>query len=77
MRCLIALACLLLTACGSIHTKAPGWAAPMRVPSELADPVEEPKLPEDATNADLGEFADALQDALREANRRLRAIRDL
>lgn len=72
--CLLALA---LTACGSIHKRVPGWAAPVRPPAELTAEVPEPVLPEDADNGALAEFASDLQAALREANRRLRAIRGL
>lgn len=67
---------LLLTACAT-HGTAPGWAAPVKVPTELANPVQEPVLADKPDNGALAEFADALQAALREANRRLQVIRDL
>lgn len=67
---------LLLTACAT-HQTAPGWAAPIRPPAALTEPVTEPPLPDPLTNGSLAEWADELRAALREANRRIKAIRDL
>jgi starvation-inducible outer membrane lipoprotein len=65
-------ACLLLTACATTpHTVA------LKPPSELTQEVTEPVLPASPTNGDLARFADELRAALREANRRLRAVGSL
>lgn len=72
------LACLLLTACGSLYKTSPGTSVlVVKPPAELTEPVAEPQLPEAPTNGDLAEVFDQMRAALREANRRLRAIRSL
>lgn len=69
MRALALAGCLLLTACTTTpHTVA------LKPPAELTEPVAEPVLADKPTNGDLAKFADELRAALREANRRLRAI---
>jgi hypothetical protein len=68
------LALLALTACASAPKP---WVAPVRVPAELATEVPEPVLADKPDNGDLAAWADELRAALREANRRLRAIRGL
>jgi predicted trehalose synthase len=67
-----------LTACGSIHTRAPGTSIVVaRVPDALTEPVAEPQLPDNPTNGSLAKWADDLKAALREANRKLAEIRKL
>lgn len=64
-------ACLLLTACASQPR-----VVVQPIPKEIAQPVAVP-VPEGRTNGDLAKWADELQAALREANRRLQRLRDL
>lgn len=63
---------LLLTACAT----QPRVVA-LKPPPELAQEVQEPQLAESPDNGDLARWADELRAALREANRRLRALHDL
>jgi hypothetical protein len=74
MRLLGLIAILLLTACTAAPTRPSVVVA--KVPAELAQEVPEP-VAKGRTNGDLAELADELIAALREANRRLRKIREL
>ncbi len=69
---------LLLTSCAwHPYKTAPGTSVVVsRVPDALTAEVPEPR-PKGTTNGDLAEWADALKEALKVANDRLRAIRDL
>jgi hypothetical protein len=74
----LALLCLLLTAC-AVHPyrTAPGTSVlVVKPPAELTEEVPEPQ-PKGRDNGALAELADSAIEALREANRRLRKIRDL
>lgn len=75
------LACLTLSlaACGTkpvkpeaVEVRVPVY---VKLPAELTEPVTEPALRAGpVTNADLADWADALREALRHANGKLRAI---
>lgn len=55
-----------------IEVRVPVYVRP---PAELTEPAAEPVLADGAvTNADLTDWADALREALRHANGKLRAI---
>lgn len=80
---LLASLTLSLTACVDKRAVKPE-AVPVRVPvyvalpAELTEPVTEPGLREGpVTNADLADWADALREALRHANGKLRRIEAL
>lgn len=73
---------LSLTACAGNATKpeAVEVRVPVyvKLPAELTEPVSEPALRDGpVTNADLADWADALREALRHANGKLRRIEAL
>lgn len=72
---------LSLTACaGNVKPEAVEVRVPVyvRLPAELTEPVSEPALRDGpVTNADLADWADALREALRHANGKLRRIEAL
>lgn len=80
---MLAFPTLLLGACGSSPAVKPEpfevhVPVYVPVPKELTSTVPEPLLKSGpVTNEDLADWADALKTALREANRKLRAIEGL